>query len=67
MKEEVMAFGGTLAGLDRRAPTFSTWTMAFGGLGITHLAHDVVRFSFTYRAIVFFNLVNINNYTIATE
>jgi hypothetical protein len=25
------------------------------------------RFSFTYRAVVFFNLVNINNYTIAAE
>jgi hypothetical protein len=35
------AFGGTLAWPDDDIPPSSAWTLAFGGLDITHLAHDI--------------------------
>jgi hypothetical protein len=41
LKKEVVAFGSTLAWLGDELPPLSTWTLAFGVLGITLLAHDV--------------------------
>jgi hypothetical protein len=43
MKKEVVAFGGTLAGLRRTIPTFIHLDdVALGGLETIHLAHDVI-------------------------
>jgi hypothetical protein len=42
LKKEVVAFGGTLALRGDELPPLSTWTMAFGGLDVTLLAHDVI-------------------------
>jgi hypothetical protein len=42
MKKEVIAFGGTLAWLGDQLPP-PTWTLAFGGLDVTLIAHDVTR------------------------
>jgi len=39
---EVVAFGGTLTWLDDDLPLSSTWTLAFGDLDVTCLAHDVI-------------------------
>jgi hypothetical protein len=41
LKKEVVSFGGTLAWLGDELPPLSTWTPAFGGLDVTHLAYDV--------------------------
>jgi hypothetical protein len=43
VKKGVIAFGGTLAWLGDQFPSLSTWTLAFGGLDVTLLAHDVTR------------------------
>jgi hypothetical protein len=43
LKKEVVAFGGTLAWLRDKLPPLSTWTLAFGGLDVNHLAHDVME------------------------
>jgi hypothetical protein len=42
LKKEVVAFGGTLAWLGDELPPLSTWTLAFGGLDVTLLAHDII-------------------------
>jgi hypothetical protein len=42
LKKEVISFGGTLAGLEEELPPSPTWTMAFGGLDVTLLAHDII-------------------------
>jgi hypothetical protein len=41
LKKEVVAFGGTLAWLGNELPPLSTWMLAFGGLDVTLLSHDV--------------------------
>jgi hypothetical protein len=38
---EDVAFGGTLASLEDEVAPFSTWTLAFGGLGRHFLALDI--------------------------
>jgi hypothetical protein len=43
LKKEVVAFGGTLAWLGDQLPSLSTWMLAFGGLDIILIAHDVTR------------------------
>jgi hypothetical protein len=43
LKKEVVAFGGTLEGLADKLSPLSTWKLAFGGLGINHLAHDIME------------------------
>jgi hypothetical protein len=41
--KEVIVFGGTLAWLGDKLPPLSTWTLAFGGLDVNHLAYDVME------------------------
>jgi hypothetical protein len=41
LRMDDFAFGGTLAWPDDDIPPSSAWTLAFGGLDITHLAHDI--------------------------
>jgi hypothetical protein len=41
LRVEDVAFGGTLASLEDEVAPFSTWTLAFGGLGRHFLALDV--------------------------
>jgi hypothetical protein len=43
LKKEVVAFGGTLAWLGDELPPLSTWALAFGGLDVNNLAHDVME------------------------
>jgi hypothetical protein len=41
IEEGGVSFGGTLAWLGDELPPLSTWTLAFGGLDVTLLAHDI--------------------------
>jgi hypothetical protein len=43
LQKEVVAFGGTLAWLGDELPPLSTWTLAFGGLDVNHLAYDIMK------------------------
>jgi hypothetical protein len=43
MKKEVFSFGGNLAWLGDHLPPLSTWTLAFGGLDVILIAHDITR------------------------
>jgi hypothetical protein len=43
LEKEVVSFGGTLAWLRDELPPLSTWTLAFGGLDINHLAYGVME------------------------
>ena len=43
VKKKVVAFGGTLAWLGDQLLSLSTWMLAFGGLDITLIVHDVTR------------------------
>jgi hypothetical protein len=38
---EGVSFGGTLTWLGDDLPPFPTWTLSFGGLDVTYLAHEV--------------------------
>jgi hypothetical protein len=41
LRMEGVSFRGTLTCLDDDISPFSTWTLAFGGLNVTFLAHDI--------------------------
>jgi hypothetical protein len=41
--KEVVAFGGTMAGMDDDFPPSPTRTLAFGGLNVTYLALDIME------------------------
>jgi hypothetical protein len=41
VKKEVVAFGGTLEGLDGELSSSHTWMLAFEGLDVTYLTYDI--------------------------
>ena len=43
LKEDFIALGVTLAWIRYKLSPLSTWTLAFGGLDVNHLAHDVME------------------------